>query len=83
MDSVPLMVNALTPGSDSELKSVIPYDYYDPMFNFCQPKGGPQAQPESLGSILFGDRIWDSAFKVRVDERWRGDGRVVWEKRVM
>ena len=74
MDAVPLMVNALTPGSDSELKSVIPYDYYDPMFNFCQPEGGPQSQPESLGSILFGDRIWDSPFKVRVDEKWRGDG---------
>ncbi|KAF9142647.1 hypothetical protein BG015_000715 [Linnemannia schmuckeri] len=64
MDAVPLMVNALTPGSDSELKSVIPYDYYDPMFNFCQPEGGPQAQAESLGSILFGDRIWDSPFKI-------------------
>ncbi|KAF9133703.1 hypothetical protein BGX30_012194 [Mortierella sp. GBA39] len=66
MDAVPLMVNALTPGSDSELKSVIPYDYYDPMFNFCQPEGGPRAQPESLGSILFGDRIWDSAFKINM-----------------
>ncbi|KAF9538356.1 hypothetical protein EC957_006894 [Mortierella hygrophila] len=66
MDAVPLMVNALTPGSDTELKSVIPYDYYDPMFNFCQPEGGPQAQPESLGSILFGDRIWDSAFKINM-----------------
>ncbi|KAK3836830.1 MAG: hypothetical protein J3R72DRAFT_387391 [Linnemannia gamsii] len=64
MDGVPLMVNALTPGSDSALKSVIPYDYYDPMFNFCQPKDGAKAQAESLGSILFGDRIWDSDFKV-------------------
>ncbi|KAF9925086.1 hypothetical protein FBU30_005079 [Linnemannia zychae] len=63
-DAVPLMVNALTPGSDSELKSVIPYDYYDPMFNFCQPEEGPQAQAESLGSILFGDRIFDSPFKI-------------------
>ncbi|KAG0321031.1 hypothetical protein BGZ97_012286 [Linnemannia gamsii] len=64
MGAVPIMVNALTPGSDSELKSVIPYDYYDPMFNFCQPEGGPISQPESLGSILFGDRIWDSPFKI-------------------
>ncbi|KAF9133198.1 hypothetical protein BGW39_010309 [Mortierella sp. 14UC] len=64
MDAVPLMVNALTPGSDSELKSVIPYDYYDPLFGFCQPADGPKAQAESLGSILFGDRIWDSAFKI-------------------
>lgn len=65
-DHVPLMVNALTPGSDSELKSVIPYDYYSPLFNFCQPKDGTHAQAESLGSILFGDRIWDSAFEVHV-----------------
>ncbi|KAF9941767.1 hypothetical protein BGZ67_004105 [Mortierella alpina] len=63
-DPVPLMVNAVTPGSDSELKSVIAYDYYDPMFAFCQPKEGPKAQAESLGSILFGDRIWNSPFKI-------------------
>ncbi|KAF9347827.1 hypothetical protein BGX34_002855, partial [Mortierella sp. NVP85] len=63
---VPLMVNALTPGSDSELKSVIAYDYYSPMLNFCQPSDGIQAQAESLGSILFGDRIWDSAFEIHM-----------------
>ncbi|KAF9958133.1 hypothetical protein BGZ65_001651 [Modicella reniformis] len=65
-DIVPLMVNALTPSSDSELKSVIPYDYYDPMLNFCKPKDGINAQPESLGSILFGDRIFDSAFEIHM-----------------
>ena len=72
-DAVPLMVNALTPGSDSELKSVIPYDYYDPMFHFCKPKDGGHAQAESLGSILFGDRIWDSPYKVtqRNVGRWK------------
>ncbi|KAF9570378.1 hypothetical protein EC968_001879 [Mortierella alpina] len=63
-DPVPLMVNAVTPGSDSELKSVIAYDYYDPMFAFCKPPDGPKAQAESLGSILFGDRIWNSPFKI-------------------
>ncbi|KAI1316769.1 hypothetical protein EDD11_009507 [Mortierella claussenii] len=65
-DHVPLMVNALTPGSDSELKSVIPYDYYDPMFHFCKDKDGAKAQAESLGSILFGDRIWDSPYKINM-----------------
>ncbi|KAF9948590.1 hypothetical protein BGZ72_009506, partial [Mortierella alpina] len=39
--AVPLMVNALTPGSDnSDLRSVIPYDYYDPQFGFCAPANG-------------------------------------------
>ncbi|KAG0229137.1 hypothetical protein B0O80DRAFT_391213 [Mortierella sp. GBAus27b] len=63
---VPLMVNALTPGSDSELKSVIPFDYYSPSFAFCKPADGIHAQAESLGSILFGDRIWDSAFEIHM-----------------
>jgi transmembrane 9 superfamily protein 2/4 len=40
-------------------------DYYNPAFRFCQPEGGPKAQPERLGSILFGDRIFNSAFDVR------------------
>ncbi|KAF9933822.1 hypothetical protein BGZ67_004142 [Mortierella alpina] len=63
---VPLMVNALTPGSDnSDLRSVIPYDYYDPQFGFCAPPNGKkEAQAESLGSILFGDRIWNSPFQI-------------------
>ena len=39
-------------------------DYYNPAFHFCQPEGGPKAQPERLGSILFGDRIFNSAFDV-------------------
>ncbi|KAF9999456.1 hypothetical protein BGZ80_002470 [Entomortierella chlamydospora] len=63
---VPLMVNALTPGSDADLRSIIPYDYYNPFFNFCQPKEGKQAQSESLGSILFGDRIWDSPYEINM-----------------
>ncbi|KAG0000480.1 hypothetical protein BGZ80_004530 [Entomortierella chlamydospora] len=64
-DNVPLMVNALTPGSDSELKSVIPYDYYDPQFGFCEPQQ-EKAQAESLGSILFGDRIWNSPYQINM-----------------
>lgn len=40
-------------------------DYYNPAFHFCEPEGGAQKQPESLGSILFGDRIFNSAYNVR------------------
>lgn len=65
-DPVALMVNALTPGSDTELKSVISFDYYDPRLAFCQPTT-EKAQAESLGSILFGDRIWNSPY----DVKWR------------
>ncbi|KAF9389262.1 hypothetical protein CPB97_011715 [Podila verticillata] len=64
-DSVALMVNALTPGSDSELKSVISFDYYDPRLGFCQPTT-EKAQAESLGSILFGDRIWNSPYEIKM-----------------
>ncbi|KAI1319613.1 hypothetical protein EDD11_003606 [Mortierella claussenii] len=66
-DPVPLMVNALTPGSDRDLKSVIPFDYYDPQFGFCEPKEGEKAQAESLGSILFGDRIWTSPYEIKMN----------------
>ncbi|KAF9977730.1 hypothetical protein BGZ73_005093 [Actinomortierella ambigua] len=61
-ENVLVMVNALTPSSESELKSVIPYDYYHEQLHFCRPEN-PKAQPESLGSILFGDRIWESSLK--------------------
>jgi transmembrane 9 superfamily protein 2/4 len=65
-DNVPLMVNALTPGSDTqELKSVIPFDYYEKDFGFCKPQE-LKSQAESLGSILFGDRIWNSPYEVRM-----------------
>lgn len=40
------------------------YDYYDDGFGFCKPKPEPQQQSESLGSALFGDRLWDSPFQV-------------------
>ena len=39
-------------------------DYYNPGFGFCQPEGGPKKEPESLGSILFGDRIFNSPYDV-------------------
>lgn len=39
-------------------------DYYNERFHFCEPEGGPRKQPESLGSILFGDRIFNSPYDV-------------------
>ena len=64
--AVPLYVNHITPGiagHDEQLHSVLSYDYYYPAFRFCRPKDGPQDVRESLGSILFGDRIQSSPFE--------------------
>lgn len=71
--SVPLYVNHLTPGiaqQDEQLHSVFSYDYYHPAFQFCVPENGPKDVRESLGSILFGDRIQTSSLELsmRKDE---------------
>lgn len=67
-DKVPVHVNRLTPAfrtGDESFRSVLAFDYYDQNFGFCQPEGGPRsASKESLGSILFGDRIQTSPFEV-------------------
>ena len=66
-DKVPLYVNHLTPGlssKDAQLHSVFSYDYYHDEFRFCQPNGGPKRVSESLGSILFGDRILTSPYEL-------------------
>ncbi|GAA5797421.1 hypothetical protein HPULCUR_002805 [Helicostylum pulchrum] len=60
---VPLFVNSLKPMSNLQ-KSVLSYDYYDERFHFCKPEGGPKKKTESLGSVLFGDRIYTSRFKL-------------------
>jgi transmembrane 9 superfamily protein 2/4 len=69
-DKVPLNVNHLTP-ADSEqspnVQSVFAYDYYHPEFHFCQPDGGPVSVSESLGSIIFGDRIFTSPFELKMN----------------
>ncbi|KAK4140244.1 uncharacterized protein C8A04DRAFT_15120 [Dichotomopilus funicola] len=67
-DPVPLNVNAIRPvaGSDAMLHSVVSYDYYHPLFQLCQPAGGPQDVGASLGSILFGDRIKTSPFELKM-----------------
>ena len=66
---VPLYVNHLTPALseyDAQLHSTFSFDYYHPAFGFCQPDGGPQQVSESLGSILFGDRILTSPFDLHM-----------------
>lgn len=70
-DKVPLHVNRLTPADSDQspnVQSVFAYDYYHPEFHFCTPEGGPQSVSESLGSILFGDRIFTSAFELKMGE---------------
>lgn len=66
-DKVPLYVNSLTPSissSDEQIHAVIAYDYYHPAFRFCRPKDGPEWVRESLGSIIFGDRIRTSPLEL-------------------
>ena len=67
-DSVPLYVNSISPTSQDDLpiKAVESYDYYYPPFRFCKPEGGPKPIGESLGSILFGDRIMTSPFELNM-----------------
>lgn len=68
-DLVQLTVNHLTPSQsarDTHIRSVFSFDYYHHAFHFCPPEGGPEAISESLGSILFGDRIQTSPFKLHM-----------------
>ncbi|KAI5965689.1 TMN2 [Candida pseudojiufengensis] len=75
-EQIPLLVNHLTPSlhhvsHQNKIKSatyVYSYDYYYPKFHFCQPEGGPKKQSESLGSIIFGDRIFNSPFDIKMLE---------------
>ena len=67
-DPVSLNVNHLTPAlSDKDqLHSVFSFDYYHPAFHFCQPPQAPKDVGESLGSILFGDRIQSSPYELKM-----------------
>ncbi|KAG5460313.1 MAG: hypothetical protein BJ554DRAFT_7653, partial [Olpidium bornovanus] len=64
-DPVPVLVNTLTPSGSQQLKSVLPYDYYRRELHFCAPTN-KESQGESLGSILFGDRLYNSPFDLRM-----------------
>ncbi|KAI8585494.1 hypothetical protein BDZ88DRAFT_432524 [Geranomyces variabilis] len=61
-ESVPLFVNAV-----SSSKTVLPYDFYTSSFRFCRPEKVTR-KSESLGSILFGDRLQSSAFELKMLE---------------
>ncbi|KAI8907396.1 hypothetical protein EDD86DRAFT_255792, partial [Gorgonomyces haynaldii] len=61
-DIVPLFVNPLT-SRDTQL----PFDYYKQEFHFCQPDK-IESQSESLGSILMGDRFFNSPFQLKMME---------------
>ncbi len=70
-DKVELNVNHLTPAlskEDPKLHSVFSFDYYHPAFQFCKPADGPKDVSESLGSILFGDRILTSPYELKMME---------------
>jgi transmembrane 9 superfamily protein 2/4 len=62
-DPVPLLVNSLTAED-----SLIPFDFYHSEFNFCKPEEAV-SQRESLGSILFGDRLFTSKFQLNALEK--------------
>ncbi|CAR25199.1 Tmn2p [Lachancea thermotolerans CBS 6340] len=76
-DAIPLLVNHLTPtmyyqhadedGNDlGDKESLLySYDYYYPKFHFCRPEK-LEKQRESLGSIIFGDRIYNSPFQIEM-----------------
>ena len=70
---VPLHVNKIAPlqsDNDQQLHSAVSYDYYHRLFHFCRPdeaQGGVQdVGPESLGAVLFGDRIKNSPFELKM-----------------
>lgn len=57
-ESVELDVNVV---SSSDIRSS--FDFYDERFHFCKPQS-IYSKSESLGSILFGDRLYNSDFKI-------------------
>ncbi|EGF76954.1 hypothetical protein BATDEDRAFT_20927 [Batrachochytrium dendrobatidis JAM81] len=65
---VELLVNALSSPETVSFGTVMPFDYYYTQFHFCLPKNGPEPQSESLGSVLFGDRLFSSPFELRMAE---------------
>ncbi len=66
-DTVPFLVNVVQAKANDNTgtRGLLSYDYYDPRFHFCQPRAGPQAVSEGLGSALFGDRIYTTPLGVR------------------
>jgi transmembrane 9 superfamily protein 2/4 len=68
-DRVELNANKLTPSQserDTQTRSVFSFDYYYPAFHFCPPENGAEYISESLGSILFGDRIMTTPYELHL-----------------
>lgn len=59
---VPLQITTLTPGNTWDY--LVSFDYYTEHMNFCRPKGSLQRQRESLGSILRGEKVYNSPFEL-------------------
>ncbi|GAA5853338.1 hypothetical protein JCM9279_003364 [Rhodotorula babjevae] len=66
-EQVALLVNAVGPRYGEGETSIVPYDAFDERIGFCRP-ASPRSVPLSLGSALFGDRLWstDGLFDLRV-----------------
>lgn len=74
-DQIELEVNHLTPSmyyerndlgdkmSDSKEHHLYSYDYYYDKLHLCKPEN-VQKKSENLGSVLFGDRIYNSPFEL-------------------
>jgi len=60
-DPVKLKVNKMT-----STKTLLPVDYY--RLPFCVPNGGHKMENENLGEFLAGDRIENSAYRLRMKE---------------
>ncbi|KAI9352707.1 hypothetical protein BDR26DRAFT_849725 [Obelidium mucronatum] len=60
-EPVQLTVNSL---AARESMSLLPYDFYYEKFHFCKPVD-MEVERESLGSVLFGDRMYNSAFQIK------------------
>jgi transmembrane 9 superfamily protein 2/4 len=58
-EKIELKVNTLFSNNSN-----VPYSHYDSRLQFCQPEGGPKAESTSLGSVLMGDRIFNSPFEI-------------------
>ncbi|CAR26803.1 hypothetical protein ZYGR_0I00750 [Zygosaccharomyces rouxii] len=79
-DEIQLLVNHLTPSMNFQHEDedgnmvkgdkehyLYSYDYYYSKFHFCKPENVVR-QPASLGSVIFGDRIFNSPFKLNMLE---------------
>ena len=64
-----MIITTVRSGSRGPPNKYSDADFSLARFHFCQPEAGPQKQPESLGSILWGDRIFNSPFEINMLEK--------------